>query len=62
MTDAGRKNSINRLVDLLDACTRACHDRDDAALERALGELLMAATFFRLRVREALHAAKKAAP
>lgn len=58
MTDADRKKGINSLVDQIDACTRACHDRDDAALERALGELLFKAMFFRLRVRESMKNAK----
>lgn len=59
MTDAERKKAINALIDQLDACTRACHDRDDAALERAIDELMTKATFFRLRV---IETRKKGAP
>jgi len=53
VTETERKNAINTLVDHIDACTRALHDRDDAALAKALEELVSAATRVRARVCEA---------
>lgn len=52
MTDAERRKAINTLIDQIDACTRACHDRDDAALANALDDLVIKTTLFRERVNE----------